>query len=107
MKNLIQYFNSEQKKKPTVRVVQGELFEGGADLIVLPCSAKGTVSSATELLIRHFGLQLPSELSNELKLGSITKMKGFPGLKPPAKFYCFAASVFNNYSNEASLDNIG
>jgi hypothetical protein len=97
----------KKKKQPKVRVVRGELFEGGADLIVLPCSATGTTSTATKVQVGHFGLELPSSFSSVPKLGTITESKIFPGSNPPARHYCYAYSVFKDFSESNALENIG
>jgi hypothetical protein len=88
--------------------VRGELFEGGADLVVLPCSVKGTISTATKISVEHFKLEKPESFSKPLKLGATTKSKVFPGIThSPARYYCYACSVFNDSSELNALENIG
>jgi stage V sporulation protein SpoVS len=107
MKKIPTKFTWRKRNKPKVQVVRGELFEGGADLIVLPCSVKGTISTATKIAVKHFDLEKPEAFSSPLKLGATTESKSFPGSKSPARHYCYACSVFNDSSELNALENIG
>jgi hypothetical protein len=70
----------KRRKEPKVQVVRGELFEGGADLVVLPRSVKGTINTATKISVEHFNLEKPQSFSIALKLGLQQKEKFFRGL---------------------------
>ena len=85
----------------------GDIFEGSADLIVLPCSAKGTVSSATARWIEMYQIPSPQDLQVQLNIGGVTDLILFPGSKHITKFIIFAASVFNDYSSVDAIEKIG
>ena len=72
---------------------QGDIFEGAADLTVLPCSAKGTISSAAARWKQAFGVATPTELGLKLSHGDISTLHAFPGPQSISKNYCYAAAV--------------
>jgi len=84
----------------------GDIFEGGADLTVLPCSAKATVSSATERWLKIFGIPYPTSLAAPPKLGEISEIFEFPGNKTISEFIAFAATVLNDSSEPAIIERI-
>ncbi len=97
-----------------IGTLQGALIERNSpDLLVLPCSAKGTISGATEDSAARFCLQRPLEIaanmrvSPEYHLGMVFAPLKFPGDKSHAKHYTYAASVLNNSSSGRVLRNIG
>lgn len=85
---------------------QGNIFEGVADLTVLPCSAKGTVSSATRTWLTSFGLPHPDQLKLKLKLGELSPLIPFPEDKGLTRFVVFAASVLNDYSSFEAVEEV-
>jgi hypothetical protein len=66
----------------------GDIFEGGADLTVLPCSAKGTVSSATRRWLTLFDIPSPQDLGLSLQLGGISEPILFQKHKYITKMSC-------------------
>lgn len=103
--------SSSQDKNTTlggnVLVRMGDLFEGAADLTVLPCSAKGTVSKATRRWSEIYGLPLPTEISSRpRRLGDISDLIPFSGSSDLTKYVIYAASVLNDYSKEEEIRSI-
>lgn len=87
-----------------VCICQGNIFEGGAHLTVLPASAKGTISTACNTWVELFGLKAPP-FDRPPVLGGISEPLPFP--KPLiSNFYCYAYSVFNDRSSEDVLINV-
>ena len=80
----------------------GDIFERGADLTVLPCSAKGHLSRTAERRVEVFGLRRPQEIP----LGSIA-VYPFPGAGKEARWIAWAASVMNFTSSADVIRNIG
>src|SRR6266404_9497874 len=91
----------------TVLVRMGDIFEGSADLTILPCSAKGTISSATGRWKQVFGIKTPKELELALQLGSVSDLYAFPGPSTICKRFCYAASVLNDHSSSDIITRIG
>lgn len=81
---------------------QGDIFEVGSDLTVLPCSARGHFSKTAEAHIQRFGLPLPPQQS----LGSIT-VYPFPGPGTTTRHIAWAASVMAYQSTAAVIKSIG
>jgi len=46
-----------------VQLIHGDLFDGPADMITLPCSTAGTVTSLVERRLRQFSLPHPGGMS--------------------------------------------
>jgi hypothetical protein len=90
-----------------VQAKQGNIFEGGADLTVLPCSAKGTVSSSTKTWLTTFGIPEPLAIRNEIALGDLVGPVRFSGPRLYTKYVCFAASVLNDATSSTVLGQIG
>lgn len=84
----------------------GDIFEGGVDLTVLPCSAKGTVSSATERWINIYGIPHPTSLAALPRLGEISEVVEFPQKKTTTKFITYAATVLNKSSEPGVIERI-
>lgn len=89
-----------------VLVIMGDIFEGSAHLTVLPCSEKGTVSSATRRWLTMFGLPSPKDISSQLHRGEISDLIPFSGSQSITKYVVFAASVFNDLSSADSIREI-
>ena len=81
---------------------RGDIFERGADLTVLPCSAKGHISSTAETHVQRFGLPLPSEKT----LGEI-EIQRFPGAGRITRYIAWAASVMEYKSTPDIIRTIG
>jgi nucleoside 2-deoxyribosyltransferase len=90
---------------PSVQIRLGNIFDGNSDLVVVPCSAKGTVSKWTETHIQNFGLERPPCGGKE-DLGRVF-IKPFPGSGNITKFYAYAAAVYENASSFEALKAIG
>ena len=80
----------------------GGVLEGGADLTVLSCSAKGSVNRATRICIEHYRIPLPTVKS----LGEI-EVFPFPGPGTLTKRIAWAASVLNDSSTPEAISRIG
>jgi hypothetical protein len=96
-----------------IGVLKGALIEpNSSDLLVLPCSARGTISKATEDSVARFGLQRPMDLAPKMKtnpeehLGTVFSPLKFPD-HSFAKHYTYAASVLNDSSSGRVLRSIG
>src|SRR5436190_1194384 len=81
---------------------RGGEFRAGADLTVLPCSAKGHISKTAETHVRRFNLPLPPEQS----LGEID-IKRFPGAGSITRYIAWAASVMEYQSTPEIICTIG
>lgn len=86
-----------------VKLRLGNLFDGPTDLIVLPCSTGGTISSFVANSLNSYNLPLPPK---QLKLGTIS-VREFPGGENIAQFVAYAASVQGMASNEETINQIG
>lgn len=89
----------------TVCICQGNIFEGGAHLTVLPASAKGTISSSCRTWVELFGLTAPP-FEQKAVLGELSDVFPFPKVSI-SEFYCYAYSVFNDRSTPEALKEIG
>lgn len=98
-----------QTHKPgsgSVLAVMGDIFEGSADLTVLPCSGKGTVSSATRRWLKMFSIPSPMEISSQPRFGDISDLINFPGDQRISRYVVYAASVLNDFSSAAIIRGI-
>lgn len=87
-----------------VCICQGNIFEGGAHLTVLPASAKGTISSSCQRWVDLFGLNAPP-FDSQPVYGGISEVFAFP--QPlVSEWYCYAYSVFNDRSSPEVLTEI-
>lgn len=84
----------------------GNIFEGGSDLTVLPCSAKGTITSSTKTWQELFELPTPGQLGS-LRLGDITDLIDCPKAKKKTRHIVYAASVLNDASSPEAIFSIG
>ncbi|HEX7424849.1 MAG TPA: toll/interleukin-1 receptor domain-containing protein [Terriglobales bacterium] len=81
---------------------RGDIFERGADLTVLPCSAKAHISRTAEGHVNRFKLPLPKEK----ELGEIEIVR-FPGPGSVTRFIAWAASVMEYRSSTDIIRTIG
>ena len=82
----------------TVHALLGNIFEGGADLTVLPCSSKPSVSKATRNWIDAFDLVDPMQFDYSLEFGGTSKLYEFKHKSKKTKYYVYGAAVLNDYS---------
>jgi hypothetical protein len=88
---------------PTVKLRLGDMFDGPADLIVLPCSTSGAITPfVARRLVQHSILRPKSGMA----LGEV-EILPFEGGEDIAQFVAFAASVHNNTSGIKELETIG
>ncbi len=86
-----------------VKLRLGDMFDGPADLIVLPCSTSGTITGfVARRLVQH---SIPHPKSG-MALGDVEIMP-FEGAEDIAQFVAFAASVDGNKSDVRRLVEIG
>ena len=71
-----------------VLIRYGNIFDGQADLVIHPCSAKGTVSNWTRNHLMTYGIKPPPA---GMKLGDLEVMP-FPGSGSKA-FLCWIRSI--------------
>lgn len=83
------------------------LFEGGADLTMLSCSARRIWTASVGRSISQYNLPTPLDLADHLDLGDITDLAEFTGPKTITKFVAYAASVLNGRSDAQSIEKIG
>ena len=91
----------------TVLVRMGDIFEGSAQITVLPCSGKGTVSSAIRRWLTMLEIPAPTEIVSQPVFGSISEMIPFKGEKRITENIVFAASVLNDFSSFEIIKRIG
>ena len=87
----------------TVKLRLGDLFDGPADLIVLPCSTAGTVTGFVARSLAHHSIPHPRE---EMRLGEVEIMP-FEGGEDIAQYVAFAASVKGMMSSVKAIEEIG
>jgi hypothetical protein len=75
---------------------------GGVDLVVLPCSAKGTVSRAAQKRVSDYQIPLPTPKA----LGEIEVIP-FTGPGSLSKEVAWAASVLDDKSTPQTISNVG
>src|SRR4051812_26667798 len=85
----------------------GDVFEGGADLTLLPCGAKPTWTGSVSRWIDRFGLPTPKQLMPEMRLGDVTPPAAFPGPQNITKFVAYGASVLNDSTRPDVIQRIG
>ena len=93
--------------KPTVTASMGDVFEGGADLTVLPCGAKPTWTAAVDRWIEQFELPTPKQLASRMRLSDVTTPFPFPGPERLTRYVSYAASVFNGQTDPDAIRAIG
>src|SRR5688572_8149658 len=94
---------SSPKLTATVTTRLGDLFENTSDLVVLPCSAKGTVTKTCMKHVERFRIPLPP---TGRKLGDVNVIP-FPGSGNVTKFVAWAASVLDDATTAEALERIG
>ena len=93
----------EEIMGPTVKLRLGDLFEGPADLIVLPCSTSGTITGFVARSLMHYSIPHPRE---GMALGEV-EILPFEGAEDIAQYVAFAASVHGYGSSIAAIKLIG
>jgi hypothetical protein len=88
-----------------IRIVKGNIFGSKADLVVLPCSEKLTVSALTEGWIQKFNLPRPEVVASRLRLGEVSPL--VPTTIPQYGHIVYAASVLNDASSPEAIETIG
>jgi len=86
----------------TVKLRLGDLFDGPADLIVLPCSTAGTVTGFVARSLAHHSIPHPRE---GMRLGEVEIMP-FEGGEDIAQYVAFAASVKGMTSSPEAIEEI-
>lgn len=81
----------------------GNLFDGPADLVVLPCSTNGTVTQSVAQDVISRGIPAPR---HSMMLGEI-EILPLLGFENVAQYSAYAASVQNMRSTAAAIRNIG
>lgn len=89
--------------EPNVRLRLGDLFDGPADLIVLPCSTAGTITGFVARALAHYLIPHPKE---GMELGEVEIMP-FEGADDIAQYVAFAASVEGSWSSVEAIESIG
>jgi nucleoside phosphorylase len=90
-----------------VSVHMGDVFEGGADLTVLPCGANPSWTPSVQRWIDRFELPTPKQLMPEMRLSDVTPLAPFGGPKGITNWICYGASVFNDYTNVDAIRGLG
>jgi TIR domain len=89
--------------QPTVKLRLGDMFDGPADLIVLPCSVSGTITGFVARRLAQHSIPHPQSW---MALGEVEVMP-FDGGEEIAQFVGFAASVSYNSSSTKAIQSIG
>jgi hypothetical protein len=89
--------------KPTVKLRLGDMFDGPADLIVLPCSTSGTIRGFVARRLAQYSIPHPR---TGMVLGEVEVMP-FEGADDIAQFVAFAASVRGHSSSQKAIESIG
>ena len=89
--------------RPTVKLRLGDMFDGPADLIVLPCSTAGTITGFVARRLAQYSIPHPQA---GMSLGEVEIMP-FEGAEDIAQFVAFAASVHAHSSSLDRLESIG
>jgi hypothetical protein len=87
----------------TVELRLGDMFDGPSDLIVLPCSTGGTVSSFVKEKLTRYGIEYPTR---NMTLGEV-RFFPFEGGENIAQFVAYAAAVKNYATTEEAIRRIG
>lgn len=86
-----------------VQLKLGDMFDGPSDLIVLPCSTAGTITSFVRQRLLHHRIPYPKP---GLELGDVSVIP-FEGGENIAQYVAYAASVESNSSSERAIKRIG
>jgi hypothetical protein len=86
-----------------VRLWLGNLFDGPTDLVVLPCSTGGSITSFVAHSLTSYKLPEPP---TQMELGEISIVP-FSGGQNIAQFVAYAASVLHSTSRPEAIRRIG
>jgi hypothetical protein len=86
-----------------VKLRLGDLFDGPADLIVLPCSTDGTITRFVANRLLEYTIPRPKR---RMELGEVDIMP-FTGAENIAQYVAFAASVLSMTSKSDAIHRIG
>lgn len=87
----------------SVRLCRGDIFSAPADMVVLPVSTGGTITSAVRRKLEAFSLPAPP---SRMLLGALD-VQVFEGLEHIASYVGYAASVHNHTSSASAIASIG
>lgn len=87
----------------SVQLKFGDMFDGPSDLIVLPCSTAGTITSLVRERLIHHRIPYPAP---GMKLGDVSVLP-FEGGENIAQFVAYAASVDGDRSTPTAIQHIG
>jgi hypothetical protein len=87
----------------TIQLKLGDMFDGPSDLIVLPCSTAGTITSFVRERLIHHRIPYPNP---GMKLGDVVVLP-FEGGENIAQFVAYAASVEEQSSTREAIKRIG
>jgi hypothetical protein len=90
-----------------VSVHMGDVFEGKADLTVLPCGAKRGWTASVGRSIENYKLPTPEDLSDDMNLSDVTRLVPFPGDRSITKFVAYGASVLNGNTHPEAIRKLG
>lgn len=86
-----------------VQLRLGDMFDGPSDMVVLPCSTAGTITSFVREKLAHFRIPFPEP---KMELGDVRVMP-FEGGENIAQYVAYAASVKSNSSSKVAIQKIG
>lgn len=87
----------------SVRLCRGDLFGAPADMVVLPISTAGTITSAVRRKLEAFSLPVPPA---RLPLGGVD-VQAFDGLEHISSYVAYAASVESHSSSPSAITTVG
>src|SRR5437762_3161153 len=85
----------------SVHIRLGNIFDNSSDLVLLPCSAKGTISKAAREHVTRFSLPEPTPM----KLGDV-HVEAFTGPGTITRYIAWCASVLNDSSGRDVIEKI-
>lgn len=85
-----------------INLLNRDIFDGPCDLIILPCSRSGSVTSFVRNYIQGYKIPYPK---NYLELGEVDIME-FTGAENVAQYVGYAASVAGNHSTPEAIQKI-
>ena len=91
------------KDKATIQLKIGDLFDGPSDIIVLPCSTDGAITSFVRSRLARYNIPHPSP---GMRLGNIEVLP-LDGGEHIAQYVAYAASVDEFASTEEAIRRIG
>src|SRR5216683_2038680 len=94
---------SRDRHSAVTQLKLGDMFDGPSDLIVLPCSTSGTITSFVRERLIHYQIPYPSPGKI---LGDVTVMP-FDGGENIAQYVAYATSVKANTSSSDAIRKIG